>query len=211
MNISFPIVPNQLFSGRMKNNRHFGYPKTKITDFKISGTHLGTTLHHCRLILETEKEPGTKSRFHYLCPQALSVLYPGFTQTIFTILIIFSCRPKEGVIIEYPLNGLFHDPRDLILTSQVAVSILFYFFPLVRRLFIWSPSMVYILVIITHILHITNHAGPNIKDCELWCKLENKGHLMPIHKKITTTTKPPTSTGLNQCCFTFLFREMLST
>ena len=21
------------------------------------------------------------------------------------------------------------------------------------------------------------------KDCELWCKLENKGHLMPLHKK----------------------------
>ena len=51
----------------MKNNRHIGYPETKITDFKISGTRLGTTLRHCRLILETETEPGTKSRFHYLC------------------------------------------------------------------------------------------------------------------------------------------------
>ena len=38
---------------------NFGYPETKITDFKISGTRLGTTLHHCRLILETETEPGT--------------------------------------------------------------------------------------------------------------------------------------------------------
>ena len=49
------------------NNRHFGYPETKINDFEISGTRLGTTLRHCRLILETDTEPGTKSRFHYLC------------------------------------------------------------------------------------------------------------------------------------------------
>ena len=49
------------------NNRHFGYLETKITNFKILGTHLGTTLGHCRLILETETEPGTKSCFHYLC------------------------------------------------------------------------------------------------------------------------------------------------
>ena len=46
----------------------------KITDFKISGTRLGTILHHCRLILETETEPGTKIRFHYLC---LPVYNPG--------------------------------------------------------------------------------------------------------------------------------------
>ena len=65
--ISFPIVPNRLFLGRTKNNRHFGYPETKITDFKISGACLGTTLRYCRLILETETETGTKSRFHYLC------------------------------------------------------------------------------------------------------------------------------------------------
>ena len=68
--ISFPIVPNRLFSGRTKNNRHFGYPEMKITDFKISGTRLGMTLHHCRLILETETEPGKKSSFHYLCIKA---------------------------------------------------------------------------------------------------------------------------------------------
>ena len=43
----------------------------KITNFKILRTRLGTTLHHCRLILETETEPGTKSRFQYLCPEAL--------------------------------------------------------------------------------------------------------------------------------------------
>ena len=67
--ISFPIVPNQLFSGRTKNNQHFGYPETKISDFKILGTHLETTLRNCRLILKTETEPGTKSRFHYLCTQ----------------------------------------------------------------------------------------------------------------------------------------------
>ena len=66
-NISFPIVPNRLFSGKTKKNRHFGYPETKITDFKISGTRLGTTLRNCRLILETKTEPGTKSCFHYLC------------------------------------------------------------------------------------------------------------------------------------------------
>ena len=35
------------------------------------GTRLGTTFHHCRLILEMETEPGTKSRFHYLCPQGV--------------------------------------------------------------------------------------------------------------------------------------------
>ena len=34
--------------------------------------------------------------------------------------------------------------------------------PLVRRLPFWPPSMVYISVIITHILHITNHAGPSV-------------------------------------------------
>ena len=75
--ISFPIVPNQLFLGRTKNNRHFRYPETKITDFKISGTRLGTNLRHCRLILETETEPGTKSRFHYLWGRGdcLSLLY----------------------------------------------------------------------------------------------------------------------------------------
>ena len=65
--ILLPIVPNRLFWGRTKNNRHFGYPETKITDFKISGTRLGTTLPHCCLILETETEPGKKSCLHYLC------------------------------------------------------------------------------------------------------------------------------------------------
>ena len=49
--------------------RHFGYPEMKITDFKILGTNLGTTLRLCRLILETETEPGMKSRFHYLWMQ----------------------------------------------------------------------------------------------------------------------------------------------
>ena len=29
---------------------------------------------------------------------------------------------REGVIIEWPLNGQFHDRRDVILTSQMAVS-----------------------------------------------------------------------------------------
>ena len=62
------------------NNRHFGYPETKITDFKISGTRLGTTLRYCRLILETETEPGTKSCFHYLCPAATNTT-PASTTT----------------------------------------------------------------------------------------------------------------------------------
>ena len=74
MNISFPIVPNRLFSGRTKNNRHFWYPETKITDFKILGTRLGTTLRNCRLVLETEMEPRTKSRFHYLCHRVIYIL-----------------------------------------------------------------------------------------------------------------------------------------
>ena len=30
--------------------------------------------------------------------------------------------PKEGVIIECPLNGQYHDRRDVILTSRMAVS-----------------------------------------------------------------------------------------
>ena len=29
-------------------------------------------------------------------------------------------KPREGVIIECPQNGLFHDARDLILTSRMA-------------------------------------------------------------------------------------------
>ena len=32
---------------------------------------------------------------------------------------------REGVIIERPLNDLFHDRRDVILTSQMAVSNIF--------------------------------------------------------------------------------------
>ena len=51
----------------MKNKRHFGYPETKITELKLSGTRLGMTLYHCHLILETETESGMKSRYHYLC------------------------------------------------------------------------------------------------------------------------------------------------
>ena len=35
----------------------------------------------------------------------------------------FSCRlSREGMIIECPLNGQYHDRRDVILTSQMAVS-----------------------------------------------------------------------------------------
>ena len=31
-------------------------------------------------------------------------------------------QPREGVIIECPLNGQYHDRRGVILTSQMAVS-----------------------------------------------------------------------------------------
>ena len=30
-------------------------------------------------------------------------------------------RSREGVIIKWPLNGLFHDRRDMIITSQMVV------------------------------------------------------------------------------------------
>ena len=30
-------------------------------------------------------------------------------------------QPREGVIIEWPLNGQFHDTRDVILTSRTNV------------------------------------------------------------------------------------------
>ena len=66
-NILFPIVPNWLFSGKTKNNRHFGYPETKVTDFKFLSTRLGTTFHNCCLFLEKETDLGTKGRFQYLC------------------------------------------------------------------------------------------------------------------------------------------------
>ena len=39
-----------------KNNRQFGYPETKITDFK-------TNLHHCRLILENGEGIGNEKSF----------------------------------------------------------------------------------------------------------------------------------------------------
>ena len=32
--------------------------------------------------------------------------------------LFMDTRPREGVIIEYPLNGQFHDARDVILTSR---------------------------------------------------------------------------------------------
>ena len=46
----------------------------KINDFKFLGTRFGTTFQHCRLILKTETEKGTKSRFHYLCIQVIENL-----------------------------------------------------------------------------------------------------------------------------------------
>ena len=34
-------------------------------------------------------------------------------------------KPREGVIIEWPLNGQFHHRRDVILTSRMADSNIF--------------------------------------------------------------------------------------
>ena len=42
-----------------------------------------------------------------------------------TLLLAFKNRtlkPREGVIIKCPLNGQYHDPRDVIITSRMAVS-----------------------------------------------------------------------------------------
>ena len=36
--------------------------------------------------------------------------------------MILTCKPREGVIIKCPLNGQYHDHRDVILKSQMAVS-----------------------------------------------------------------------------------------
>ena len=54
----------------------------KITDFKILGTRLGTTLHHYRLILEMETELETKSRFHYLCHRVVYKAQHYYKQAI---------------------------------------------------------------------------------------------------------------------------------
>ena len=35
--------------------------------------------------------------------------------------VLGGSAPREGVIIECSLNGIFHDPRDVILTSRTAV------------------------------------------------------------------------------------------
>ena len=32
-----------------------------------------------------------------------------------------SCPAREGVIIEYPLNGQYHDARDIILMSRTGI------------------------------------------------------------------------------------------
>ena len=35
-----------------------------------------------------------------------------------TCVVSIEFSPREGVIIEWPLNGQFHDARDVILTSR---------------------------------------------------------------------------------------------
>ena len=37
-------------------------------------------------------------------------------------MIIAMIKPREGVIIEWPLNGQFHDAVTNVLTSQTAIS-----------------------------------------------------------------------------------------
>ena len=43
------------------------------------------TFCHCRLILEMETEPGTKSRFHYLC---LEHHHETITSDVFNLYVL---------------------------------------------------------------------------------------------------------------------------
>ena len=65
------------------------------------GTRKETTFYHCRLILETETEPGTKSRFHYLClsgtPSLMTGTRPLAAYTSTTILKIMQRKPGTDV------------------------------------------------------------------------------------------------------------------
>ena len=74
------------------------------------------------------------------CPGAF---HPN--QTAFT--------PREGVIIEWPLNGLFHDRRDVIIMSQMVIIR----FPFNNGRSLKCRNFVYIVM--------DNHAFP-------WCTLE---------------------------------------
>ena len=55
--------------------------------------------------------------------------------------------------------------RQLIKTfvKNLRLDSCFFWSPLVRRHLFWPPSMVYNSIIIKHILHITNHAGPSVR------------------------------------------------
>ena len=68
---------------------------------------------------------------HYLVlvPHTLKLvpkLHLYFAFGLNTFETLSNCtQAREGVIIEWPLNGQFHDRRDVILTSQMAVSNIF--------------------------------------------------------------------------------------
>ena len=64
----------------------------------------------------------------------------------------------------YFING--YTVLILVLSSVSSIFLFVIYFliwsTLVRRNLFWPPSLVYISVILTHILHITNHAGPSV-------------------------------------------------
>ena len=69
------LIPEQItkYFEHKKNVSLRKNRKRKETTFIFSGTQKETTFYHCRLLLETETEPGTKSRFHSLWIRVLSV------------------------------------------------------------------------------------------------------------------------------------------
>ena len=69
--------------------------------------------------------------------------------------LLMASLPREGVIIEWPLNGQFHDAGDLILTSQTDVREMVDDdhddeWPLVIYIFIYRQSSIFPLVTKTH-------------------------------------------------------------
>ena len=63
------------------------------------------------------------------------------------------------------------------LMAPLFTNFFFIWSPLVRRLLFWPPSMVYISVVITHILHITNHVGPSVWAAIHTCTIPMHGHI----------------------------------
>ena len=55
-------------------------------------------------------------------PQNCVTLFvDGYALEIKSMRYTLTYRPREGVIIKWPLNGLFNDASDVILTSQTDV------------------------------------------------------------------------------------------